>query len=93
MIAARSRQEERFKGRVGTNGRMTARMVKRHCPVDEAGKLLLEGAVERFALSARTYHRILKVARTIADLEGQARIGETHIAEAIQYRVLDKKAY
>ena len=56
-----------------------------------AAKELLERAVERFALSARAYHRILKVARTIADLEGLPDIDEAHVAEAIQYRVLDKK--
>ena len=55
------------------------------------GKELLERAVEKFGLSARAYHRILKVSRTIADLDGNADIDESHVAEAIQYRLLDKK--
>jgi len=92
VMAARARQEERFRGtQVHANGHMTVRMVKKHCAVIPAAKELLERAVEKFALSARAYHRILKVARTIADLEGRTDMDDAHIAEAIQYRVLDKR--
>ena len=92
VMAARAVQVERFKGKSSSaNGQMTARMVKKFCPVDGPAKDLLEQAVERFGLSARAYHRILKLARTIADLEDGKDIEESHIAEAIQYRVLDKK--
>jgi magnesium chelatase family protein len=92
VMAARAVQVERFKGKSSSaNGQMTARMVKKFCPVDGPAKDLLEQAVERFGLSARAYHRILKLARTIADLEGGKDIEESHIAEAVQYRVLDKK--
>jgi magnesium chelatase family protein len=90
--AARVLQSARFRGKpLYSNGQMTARMVKKYCPIDGPATALLETAVERFALSARAYHRILKVSRTIADLEGKDRIDESHVAEAIQYRLLDKK--
>ena len=92
VTAARAVQVERFKGRsFSANGQMTTRMVKRFCAVDRAAKDLLEQAVERFALSARAYHRVLKLARTIADLDNGKDIEESHVAEAIQYRVLDKR--
>ncbi len=92
VATARERQKERLKDKsVRANGQMTVRMVKKHCAVNGAAKDLLEQAVEKFALSARAYHRILKVSRTIADIEGDADIDESHVAEAIQYRVLDKK--
>lgn len=92
VMAARAIQMERFKGRsFSANGQMAARSVKKHCAITAAAKDLLERAVERFALSARAYHRILKVSRTIADLDGKPGIDESHVAEAIQYRVLDKK--
>ncbi|OPY65702.1 MAG: Competence protein ComM [Syntrophorhabdaceae bacterium PtaU1.Bin034] len=70
---------------------MTARMVKRYCTINGNAGDLLEKAVEKFGLSPRAYHKILKVARTIADLERCDRIDEPHVAEAIQYRVLDKR--
>jgi magnesium chelatase family protein len=91
VIEARRIQQERFEGS-GTrcNARMEAREVARHCPVEPEGARLLEAAFDRLGLSARAYHRILKVSRTIADLEGSAGIRSTHIAEAIQYRVLDR---
>jgi magnesium chelatase family protein len=92
VAAARTIQEERFKGKkIHANGQMTARMVKKHCTPTEEGQKLLEKAVEKFALSPRAYHRILKVARTIADLEQKEQIEDPHIAEAIQYRALDKR--
>ncbi len=88
---ARAVQAERF-GQTGihANTRMTARDVQRHCRVDPAGEQLLETAIRRLGLSARAYVRILKVSRTIADLEDAEEIRPPHIAEAIQYRGMDR---
>jgi len=92
VTSARQVQQERFKGRpVHANAQMPTRSIKKYCAVNDAARQLIERAVEKFGLSPRAYHRILKVARTIADLEGSAEIGESHVAEAIQYRVLDKR--
>ncbi|HHL40108.1 MAG TPA: ATP-binding protein [Deltaproteobacteria bacterium] len=89
--AARRVQARRFRGgRQATNGRMGSRETERHCRVDDRCRRLLESAVERLGLSARAYTRVLKVARTIADLDGADEIAPPHIAEAIQYRTLDK---
>jgi magnesium chelatase family protein len=66
-------------------------MMAELCPVTEAAQLLLEQAFDRLGLSARSYDRILKVARTIADLEGAGKIDQSHVAEAIQYRTLDRE--
>ncbi|NCO60380.1 MAG: ATP-dependent protease [Deltaproteobacteria bacterium CG_4_8_14_3_um_filter_51_11] len=94
VLAARKIQEARFKGSgTHTNGGMRNREIKRFCEIDRDSSLLLEKAMERFGLSARAYSRILKVSRTIADLDGSASIAVPHIAEAIQYRALDRKAY
>jgi magnesium chelatase family protein len=65
---------------------MGARQVREHCRHDDSCARLLEGAIRALGLSARGYARVLKVARTIADLAGESRIGLTHVAEAIQYR-------
>lgn len=84
---ARQVQGERFAGMaIFTNAQMGVKEIKRFCHLSPAGEALLASAVDRFALSARAYHRILKVARTIADLDGRTEIGEEHLAEAIQYR-------
>lgn len=90
---ARSRQELRFK-RCGihANAQMQARHIRKHCEVDSAGEKLLAIVTDKLGLSARTYSRILKVARTIADLADSEAIGEHHLAEAIQYRSLDRRA-
>ena len=91
VIKARRIQEERFRGfEIRCNARMGAREVAQHCSAEPAGSRLLEAAFDRLGLSARAYHRILKVSRTIADLEGSAPIRTEHIAEAIQYRILDR---
>jgi magnesium chelatase family protein len=85
--AARGRQRERFATKkFHTNAEMTSQGVKEACVLDEASRTLLREAVSRLKLSARGYMRVLKVARTIADLEGAASITVPHIAEALQYR-------
>jgi magnesium chelatase family protein len=73
------------------NAQMDSKWLKDHCVIDDAGKRLLATAMERLKLSARAYDRILKVARTIADLSGSERIESQHLAEAIQYRSLDRE--
>lgn len=84
---ARGVQRERFRGSsVFCNAHMSARDVREHCRHDEGCARLLEGATRALGLSARGYARVLKVARTIADLAGEQRIGLVHVAEAIQYR-------
>jgi len=73
------------------NAAMAARHIRKFCPLDEAGGKLLEMVVDKLGMSARSYSRILKVARTIADLAGEESIRQQHLAEAIQYRGLDRK--
>ena len=70
---------------------MSARQLQRHCVMEPDAKSLLGSAITAMQLSARAYDRILKVARTIADLSGSEAIGVAHIAEAVQYRTLDRK--
>ncbi len=84
---ARARQRKRFQGtRFVTNSEMSSEAVKQFCPVDQATQKLLRNAVEQMSLSARSYFRVLKVARTIADLEDSDKILYQHIGEALQYR-------
>lgn len=92
VIAARALQTERFKDYkdVHCNAQMTERMIHRFAEPDDAGLELLRVAMERLSLSARAYSRILKVARTIADLAGSERVLSEHLAEAIGYRNLDR---
>jgi magnesium chelatase family protein len=73
-----------------SNARMPSKLIREHCKLDAQGERTLEMAVERMGLSARAHDRILKVARTIADLAGVERIGVNHLAEAVQYRSLDR---
>jgi len=70
---------------------MNSRQIRKFCQIDEKSNLLLEMAMEKFGLSARALSRILKISRTIADLAGSQNIEQIHIAEAIQYRSLDRK--
>jgi magnesium chelatase family protein len=87
VTAARMRQTERFKGtRMLTNADMGPSEMRLHCRLDEAGQRLMQAAMRQLHLSARAYQRVLKLARTIADLAGVADIGPAHLAEAIQYR-------
>lgn len=89
---AREGQLKRFVGRtLYCNAQMTSRDIRKFCQPDATGEKLLESAMTRLGLSARAYTRILKVARTIADLSGAEQIGSAHVAEAIQYRALDRK--
>lgn len=90
--AARVRQRERLRGRRGvrTNAHLHARDIDRWCRPDVEGRRLLEAAMHRMGWSARAYTRVLKVARTIADLEGEDTVRAPHVAEAVQYRVLDR---
>jgi magnesium chelatase family protein len=92
VLAARQRQLERFAGRnIYANAQMTARDVRELCKVDDRGLSMLQSAIQKLGLSARAYHRVLRLARTIADLDGKPRIISAHIAEAIQYRMLDRR--
>ena len=85
-------QRERFdKEGIRVNGEMRVRHIKRFCICSRESHDLLQKSIETLALSARAYHRILKVARTIADLDDSEKIEIEHIAEAIQYRTLDRK--
>ncbi len=90
---ARVRQRHRFRDRPGlyANAHMTARDLRRYCPLSEAVERLLREAVARLGLSARAYHRVLKIARTIADLAGADELATAHVSEAIQYRSLDRR--
>jgi len=92
VIAARKTQEKRLrKTKIHTNAMMNTRQIRRFCQIDEKSNALLEMAMEKFGLSARALSRILKISRTIADLAGSQDIDQVHIAEAIQYRSLDRK--
>jgi magnesium chelatase family protein len=95
VVAARQRQQERFKDRpkITCNARMGSRELKTHCALDEPTKELLKMAMAELNLSARAYDRILKVARTIADLAGAPGIASEHISEAIQFRSLDRQLW
>jgi magnesium chelatase family protein len=91
VVAARHFQQERFKSeKIFSNAQMSPRLIRKHCLIDKASKALLENAITRLGLSARAYDRILKVSRTLADLEAKADIEPNHISEAIQYRALDR---
>ena len=89
---ARSIQLERFQKRgIHANAQMGSKDIRRYCAVKEGSEKLLEVAINKLGLSARAYSRILKVGRTIADLEGSEEIQPSHISEAIQYRSLDRR--
>jgi magnesium chelatase family protein len=95
VIKARQLQTERYKAADGIycNAQMRTKDLRTYCNLDEASNTLLKTAMERLGLSARAYDRILKVARTIADLDASINIQSSHIAEAIQYRSLDREGW
>ena len=95
VVAARKRQQERFRSKrtITCNARMGSKELKAYCQLDEATMELLKMAMNELKLSARAYDRILKVARTIADLIASEKIGSEHISEAIQYRSLDRQVW
>ena len=92
VAAARAVQLERFRGTgIFTNAEMGSRELERYCGLDGEGTELLESIIDRMGLSARAYTRIIKIARTVADLAGEGEIQAQHIAEAASYRFLDRK--
>ena len=95
VIAAREIQQERFKHDSGVhcNAQMNTRLIKKYAMPEAAGLTRLKDAMERLSMSARAYDRILKVARTIADLEASVSVRASHIMEAIGYRSLDRGNY
>ena len=95
VITAREIQEKRFENKEGihANAQISSKTLKEICEIDQAGRDLLKKAMDKLGLSARAYDRILKVARTIADLEGTENIQNSHLAEAIQYRSLDREGW
>jgi magnesium chelatase family protein len=92
VIEARQIQEKRFEGTNGIhcNAQMNAKLLRRICVLDETGNSILKNAMEKLGLSARAFDRILKVSRTIADLDKSPSIRPEHLAEAINYRSLDR---
>jgi magnesium chelatase family protein len=92
VTRARTLQQERFRtDGIYANAHMKPRHIRKYCRIDEACQSLMEKAMNKLGLSARAYNRVLKVARTIADLEGAETISSQHISEAIQYRSLDRR--
>jgi magnesium chelatase family protein len=88
---ARAIQSERLRRtKVHCNAQMNNRQIRRYCSVDRDSHRLLEVAIDKLGLSARAYNRILRIGRTIADLERAEKIGTNHVSEAIQYRSLDR---
>jgi magnesium chelatase family protein len=93
VLAARAIQSKRFqRTNIHANAQMKNRHIRKHCQIDQQALTFLESAIETLGLSARAYNRILKIARTIADLGGEAHISASHISESVQYRNLDRKA-
>ncbi|MBI4648233.1 MAG: YifB family Mg chelatase-like AAA ATPase [Bacteroidia bacterium] len=95
VIKARKIQEQRFKNilKVYCNAQMSSKLLRQYCNIDAAGEEMLKNAVNKIGLSARAYDRILKVSRTIADLDNSEKIEPQHLAEAIQYRNLDREGW
>ena len=92
VITAREKARDRFQeeGNISHNAQMQSQQLRKYCQLDDTSRTLLENAIRKLGLSARAMDRILKVARTIADLADAESIEPSHIAEAIQYRALDR---
>ena len=91
VVQARQIQLERYSNfRLFSNSQLSAKMIKQFCKLDAACLELIEKSIRKYHLSARAYHRVLKVARTIADLDAATDIRSVHLAEAVQYRSLDQ---
>jgi magnesium chelatase family protein len=92
VLRARSIQIDRYRGenKIYANAQMPPKLIRKHCAISAEGERLLETAIQRLGLSARAHDRILKVSRTIADLEAAPSIEPNHLSEAIQYRTLDR---
>jgi magnesium chelatase family protein len=95
LNGAREVQKHRYRRSRGihANAHIGPRLIKRHCLLDDQGEKILKRSIEAFGFSARAYHRILKVARTIADLDGEENITARHVSEAVQYRTLDRNVW
>jgi magnesium chelatase family protein len=92
VLRARNLQTARYAGekKVFSNAQMPPKLIRKHCAIKEDGEKMLENAISRMGLSARAHDRILKVARTIADLDASENLETHHLGEAIQYRTLDR---
>jgi magnesium chelatase family protein len=92
VLRARKIQIDRYRdeNKIYANAQMPPKLIRKHCAITAEGEKLLETAIQRLGLSARAHDRILKVSRTIADLEGAPSIDPKHLSEAIQYRTLDR---
>src|SRR5947199_2387315 len=90
VVRARAIQRKRFDGET-TNAAMDSKQLKQHCELSDSCLLLMKQAMDELGLSAREYDKVRRMARTIGDLEGAERISEAHLAEAVQYRLLDRK--
>jgi magnesium chelatase family protein len=94
VVAARKIQEKRFAGgRMRYNGKMSSRQIRQYCELDADGAALLRGCMTEMGLSARAHDKILRVARTIADLAESPAIGVEHLGEAVNYRLLDRQLW
>ena len=92
VLSARRRQKKRFVNSTArTNAQMSTRELREHCHLDDTCHKLLEQSVDRMGLSARAHDKVLRVARTIADVDGADAINADHISEAINYRMLDRQ--
>jgi magnesium chelatase family protein len=89
VLAARARQTHRYSGSLRCNAELRGGMATKHCQPTADGKALLHNAAERLKLTARGFDRVLKVARTIADLSASSSIEAEHVAEAVQYRLIE----
>jgi magnesium chelatase family protein len=91
--AARDRQRARYAARFACNAHLDSKGLREHCGVSEGAKSMLERAINQLGFSARAYDKVLRVARTLADLDAEEKIGDQHVAEAIQYRTLDRQLF